>query len=243
MTQHYQMNSLCWQILIFCLLNAPLTQCRRAEYDIVRDVDGNIYHTTLIGKYRWMTENLKTTRYNDGSHLSCIKDHESWFISDSAAYCYYHNNESFADTFGILYNWYAVNTGKLCPEGWRVPSDEEWMNIEGSVDSRYKAGDSAWLKPGLRGYDAGQKLRSADRWRPGIAGTDDFGFSALPGGERFSSFHGKGSSGFWWSSTEAGQYSSYYRSLIYSFGLVSRDTHPKRMGFSVRCIKDPENIK
>jgi uncharacterized protein (TIGR02145 family) len=89
---------------------------------------------------------------------------------------------------------------------------------------------------GLRGYDVGLKLKSTSGWRPGATGTDDYGFTGLPGGERLSRFYAGGSSGFWWSSSEASSSSVYYRNLIFSFEQAARDTHPKRMGFSVRCI-------
>ena len=204
----------------------------------MKDIDGNIYSTALIGDYWWMTENLKSTRFNDGSNIPCVKDQSIWLRLDSFAYCYYQNNENYADTLGFLYNWYAVNSGKLCPTGWRVPTDNEWKQIEGTADTKYSTNDSIWNKLGLRGFDAGQKLKSVKGWRKGVTGTDDLGFSALPGGERLSRFYAGGSSGFWWTSTEASASSAYYRSLIYSFELVARDTHPKRMGFSVRCIKN-----
>ena len=110
------------------------TQCRRAANNIVKDVDGNIYSTVLIGDYRWMTENLKSTRFNDGSEIPCIEDQWTWLRSYMAAYCYYQNNGNYADTLGFLYNWYAVNSGKLCPAGWRVPSDKEWVQLEGRGD-------------------------------------------------------------------------------------------------------------
>jgi uncharacterized protein (TIGR02145 family) len=226
------------QILSACLILTINSQCKRTHNNTVKDIDGNIYKTDLIGNFWWMTENLKSTRFNDGSIIPCIKDQSIWLRSDSFAYCYYQNNESYADTLGFLYNWYAVNSGKLCPNGWRVPTDNEWRQIEGSADTKYGIGDSIWNKTGLRGFDAGQRLRSVKGWRNGVTGTDNLGFSALPGGERLSRFYGGGSSGFWWTSTEASTSSAYYRSLIYSFELVARDTHPKRMGFSVRCIKN-----
>ena len=225
-------------ILMAGLVLATNSQCRRTESNTVTDVDGNIYSTAVIGDYRWMTENLKSTRFSDGSEIPCIKDQWTWLRSYTAAYCYYQNNENYADTLGFLYNWYAVNSGKLCPAGWRVPSDKEWMQIEGIADTKYEAGDSIWDKRGLRGFDAGQRLRSVNGWRKGIPGTDGLGFSGLPGGERLTRFFAGGTSGFWWTSSEASSASAYYRCLIYSFETVARDTHPKRMGFSVRCIKD-----
>ncbi len=226
------------QILSVCFLLAINIHCTRTHNRTVKDIDGNIYNTALIGDFWWMTENLKSARFNDGSGIPCIKDQNIWLGLDSFAYCYYQNNKSYADTLGFLYNWYAVNSGKLCPDGWRVPTDNEWKQIEGFADTRYGIGDSIWNKMGLRGFDAGLRLKAVSGWRKGMTGTDNAGFSGLPGGERLSRFYGGGSSGFWWTSTEASQESAYYRNLVYSFELVARDTHPKRMGFSVRCIKD-----
>ena len=225
-------------IFIVCFLLAINSQCKRSENNTIKDIDGNIYSTALIGDNWWMTENLKSTRFNDGSNIPCIKDQSIWLILDSSAYCYYQNNVNYADTLGFLYNWYAVNSEKLCPTGWRVPADNDWVQIEGTADTKYNANDSIWNRLGLRGFDAGQRLKSVKGWRKGVTGTDDLNFSALPGGERLSRFYAGGSSGFWWTSTEASASSAYYRSLIYSFELVARDTHPKRMGFSVRCIKN-----
>jgi len=225
-------------ILLACFMLVINSHCKRAESNTIKDIDGNIYSTALIGDYWWMTENLKSTRFNDGSNIPCVKDQSIWLRLGSFAYCYYQNNEKYADTLGFLYNWYAVTSGKLCPTGWRVPTDNEWKQIEGTADTKYSTNDSIWNKLGLRGFDAGQKLKSVKGWRKGVTGTDDLGFSALPGGERLSRFYAGGSSGFWWTSTEASASSAYYRSLIYSFELVARDTHPKRMGFSVRCIKN-----
>jgi uncharacterized protein (TIGR02145 family) len=225
-------------ILLLCFVGFTFNQCHKPDNSTVKDIDGNKYKTILIGKHWWMAENLKTTRYNNGVQIPIINEQSNWLRLNHDAFCYYQNNKNYADTFGFLYNWYAVSSGKLCPDGWRVPTDEEWQYLEGLVDSKYEVGNSVWKKAGLRGFDAGLKLKSATGWRSGVTGSDNFGFSGLPGGERLSRFYAGGSSGFWWSSSEASSSSAYYRNLIYSFELVARDTHPKRMGFSVRCIKD-----
>jgi uncharacterized protein (TIGR02145 family) len=230
-------NYIC-QISIICSFAVISIRCNTTDNSTVKDIDGNNYKTILIGKNWWMAENLRTTRYNNSDTIPIVKDQSIWLNLSNDAYCYYQNNKGYADTFGFLYNWYAVNSGMLCPVGWRVPSDGDWKYLEGLVDTEFGIGDSIWNNLGLRGSDAGLMLKSTKGWRPGMTGTDNFGFSALPGGERLSRFYAGGSSGFWWSSTEASQSSAYYRNLIYSFELVSRDTHPKRMGFSVRCIKD-----
>ena len=225
-------------ILIICIVGFTINQCCSNDKSTVTDIEGNLYRTISIGKYRWMAENLKTTRYNDGIEIPLVQDQSTWLRLSHDAFCFYQNDENYADTFGLLYNWYAVSSGKLCPDGWRVPTDDDWKYLEGFVDSKYAEKDSVWSKLGLRGKDAGIKLKSANGWRAGVTGTDDFGFKGLPGGERLSRFYAGGSSGFWWSSTEASRSSAYYRNLIYSFELVASNTHPKIMGCSVRCIKD-----
>jgi uncharacterized protein (TIGR02145 family) len=231
------MNSRFYKILLACLILTITSQCRKTESNI-QDIDGNNYSIALIGDFWWMTENLRTTRFNDGSEIPYVTDQWIWLRLDSSAYCYYQNNENYADTLGFLYNWYAVTSEKLCPDGWRVPTDNEWKLIEGFADTKHGINDSIWDKMGLRGFDVGQRLKSVSGWRKGVTGTDDLNFSALPGGERLTRFYAGGSSGFWWTSTEASASSAYYRSMIYSFSEVARDTHPKRMGFSVRCIRN-----
>ena len=226
------------KVLVPFLILISNLQCKRTDSNTVRDIDGNTYKTALLGDFYWMTENLRSVRFNDGSTIPCIKDQSFWLRLDSAAYCYYQNNESYTDTFGLMYNWHAVSSGKLCPIGWHVPTDNEWKQLEGFADTKFGTGDSIWEKMGLRGFDSGQRLKSIKGWRNGLKGTDNIGFNALPGGERLTRFYAGGSSGFWWTSTEASSSSAYYRSLIYSFEFVARDTHPKRKGFSVRCIKN-----
>jgi uncharacterized protein (TIGR02145 family) len=231
-------NLIC-RLIIMGLVLICASCCKKVYVNNVKDIDGNIYKTVAIGNYRWMAENLKTTIYNNGIEIPKVTGNSAWSGLSSGAYCWYNDNGSNAGHYGALYNWYAVNTGNLCPNGWRVPSDEEWKYLEGYADSMYRVGDPVWDTSGLRGYDAGKRLKAASGWRSDGNGTDIFGFRALPGGEHLNSFNNTlGSSGFWWSSTEAGASSAWYRSMIYAFDYVSRDSHPKKMGFSVRCLRD-----
>lgn len=205
----------------------------------VTDIDNNVYKTIRIGNYTWMAENLKTRFYNDGREIPLVTDDSLWLALESGAYCWYSNDMTNRDLYGALYNWYAVNTGRLCPVGWRVPTDGEWRDLEGRCDSLYGVGNPDWNRSGLRGYDAGRQLKRTSGWRFGGNGSDSFGFSALPGGERFRGFNNiAGSNGYWWSCSEYDSLNGWYRSIIYSFNEISRDRHPKKMGFSVRCIKD-----
>lgn len=222
------------------LLGISSLKAQTIEYETITDIDENVYHTVVIGNQEWTVENLKTTSYNNGTKIPNITDSIIWISLTSGAYCWYKNDESNKKIYGALYNWYAVNTGRLCPDGWRVPTDNEWKNLEGNADTRFGLGDSVWENQGGRGQDVGVRLKATSGWSSGGSGTDNLGFSALPGGERCSKgrFFIAGRSGFWWSTTEYSKSSAWYRNMIYGMEDMNRNTHPKWMGFSVRCIRD-----
>ena len=203
--------------------------------------DGVTYNTVQIGNQCWFKENLRTTKYNDGTSITKITNNSTWKSTTSGAYCCYNNNTSNCDTYGALYNWYAVETGKLCPSGWHVPTDGEWKTLEMSLGMTQAEADAT----GWRGTDQGSKLAgNASLWTDGALdqnvnfGTS--GFSALPGGYRsFSdgSFNDLGKRGKWWSSTEyAG--GAWDRFLYYSNATVYRFNYVKSHGYSVRCLRD-----
>lgn len=231
-----------YRFLIITALLASLN-AQRIKYGSVKDIDGNIYKTVVIGRYEWMAENLKTTRYNDGSEIPNITSDSLWINLKSGAYCWYNNNKSEAGNYGALYNWYAVNTDKLAPAGWRVPSDDEWKYLEGSVDSLYGIDSKIWNKTGGRGSTAGKCLKALYGWDSNGGGNDNLGFFAFPAGERVSngSFFLRGKSAFWWSSTQSDSLTALYRNIIYGDNDINRYSHPKIIGFSVRCIRDLKN--
>ena len=184
------------------------------------DADGNAYPTVIIGGQEWFAENLRTTRYNDGTPIPNFTN--AWEILSTGAYCWYDNDPANVKTYGALYNWHAVNTGKLCPTGWHVPTDVEWTALTDYV-----------------GSDAGTKLKSTSGWNAGGNGTDDYGFSALPGGLRYGGyFVGVENSGYWWSSTNLDGANAWYRFMNYGFGDVTPGGNGKKCGFSVRCVRD-----
>jgi len=218
-----------------------------APADTITDQNGNVYKTVKIGNQWWMAENLKTTKYNDGTSIPVTDPTwkkqtipARWYGLKTPAYCWYKNDSStYGSVYGALYNWYAVNTGKLCPTGWHVPSDAEWTAL---ID--YLGGKSV----------AGYKLKETGtkHWRrPNTGATNESGFTALPGGARDCGrllndreFRYIRSLGHWWSSTEyAPEYPEYnrikawYLYIDYS-GHVGRNYHYKSDGFSVRCVKD-----
>ncbi len=160
--------------------------------DAITDIEGNYYNIVTIGSQVWMAENLKTTRYNDGSNIPNVTDNATWDALTSPAYAWYDNNIANKVTYGALYNWYAVETGKLCPVGWHVPTDAQLTRL-----TNYVGGESV----------AGGKLKEigTTHWNsPNEGATDEYGFTALPGGVRLLNgvFYSIGNLGSWWSSID-----------------------------------------
>ena len=195
----------------------------------VTDIDGNIYNTVTVGTQVWMVENLKTTKYNDNTSIPLVTNSKEWAALSAPGYCWYFNDRAFyKNTYGALYNWYALNTGKLCPTGWHVPSDAEW-----TVLSDYLGGESV----------AGGQLKEITytHWKsPNLYATNKTGFTALPGGYRYENgpFYYNGDLGIWWSSTEFDNQSAWDRLLDHYTGSIYRSPYSKNYGLSVRCLQD-----
>jgi len=208
------------------LLSILIVSCKKEDSPIpstVTDIDGNSYHTTIIGTQVWLVENLKVTKYNDGTDIPL------WANNFSPGYCWYNSDQSNFNTYGALYNWYAVNTKKICPKGWHVPSEEEWQTLTlylgGAKTAAYKLKESG-----------------TEHWNsPNDGATNETGFTALPGGYNASSgFILIGSNGLWWSSTEYNIFPSnaIVRGMDFYGGLVRYSHAPYSWLLSVRCIKD-----
>lgn len=194
----------------------------------VTDIEGNDYKIITIGSQIWMAENLKTTKYNNGSSIPHVTKAKSWNNISTPAYCWYNNKETCKDAYGALYNWYTVNSGMLCPAGWHVPTDAEWTTLTDHMEGASVAGKK--LKESGSGH-----------WiNPNAETTNESGFSALPGGYRDSgAFNGAGEEGGWWSSTEYGSDYALARSMKSSENNVDlRYNDIKQTGFSVRCKKN-----
>ncbi|MBK7629084.1 MAG: DUF1566 domain-containing protein [Bacteroidales bacterium] len=195
----------------------------------VTDIDGNVYNTVTIGTQIWMKENLKTTRYRDGSIIPYEPDKTLWYALSSGAYCWYNNDQAtYKETYGGLYNFYAtVDNRNLCPNGWHVPTNAEWTAL-----TDFLGGTSV----------SGGKLKEAgtSHWlNPNTGATNETGFAALPGGYRYNpeNYTFIGSTGFWWSSTESSLSNSWLRFLSSDNPYVSESSWDKRYGYSVRCIQ------
>lgn len=195
----------------------------------VTDIDGHTYATTNIGNQIWMKENLKTTRYNDGSGIPEIMDGLTWRNQNTGARCYYQNDSAaFGLIYGALYNWHTVSSNKLCPVGWHVPNETEWRELE-----FYLGGDSI----------AGGKMKESgyEHWEaPNTGATNSSGFSALPGGLRINTgaFQYLGENGLWWTSSAVDDELAAALYCWNQFAEVKHNAVPKTFGFSVRCVKN-----
>jgi len=195
----------------------------------INDVDGNTYDVIRIGTQLWMDENLKTTKFNDNSSITLVTGSTAWSNLSSQAYCWYDNNIGNKNIYGAIYNWFAVSSGKLCPTGWHVSTDNEWITL-----TSFLGGESP----------AGGKLKETgtSHWlAPNTGATNEFGFTALPGGWRRGDngiYESITSYGLWWTSTELNPPDSYYRKIWYSDDKVYRATSHEKYGMSVRCVKD-----
>lgn len=206
--------------------------------------DGVTYNTVQIGDQCWLKENLRTTKYNDGTSITNITNNSTWASTTSGAYCCYSNNTSNCTTYGALYNWYAVNTGKLCPSGWHVPSDAEWTTLTNylSANSTYWCGsNSSYIAKSLASTTSWNSSTTTCAVGNNLSANNSTGFSALPGGSRYSSdgsFYDFGYDGYWWSSTEYDGSDAWLRNLWYNNANVNRYNDIKSYGFSVRCLRD-----
>jgi uncharacterized protein (TIGR02145 family) len=199
------------------------------EYGSMTDKDGNTYKTILIGTQTWMAENLKTTKYNDGTSIPLVTDATSWCNLSTPGCCWQNNDPARKVTYGVLYNWYTVSTGKLCPTSWHVPTDAEW-----TVLTDYLGGESI----------AGGKLKESGfkHWNsPNIGATNETAFSALPGGDRFNGpdalFDNLREMGCWWT-TAFNEDRATNRLMYDNSNHVQKFFYSKKCGLSVRCVWD-----
>lgn len=245
LSDQYTMTVTGADIVAYEQQNVEITGSMTVDVTVTRtvtDIDGNVYTTIKIGDQWWMAENLKVAHYRNGEEIPEVTDNTAWSGLSTGARCVYDNTESNADTYGYLYNWYAVNDSRnIAPEGWHVPTDEEWKQLEVALGmSQSEADDTVW-----RGTNEGSKLAGrAELWNnhalENNAAFGESGFSALPGGCRFYDgyFGGLGSNADFWSATEASTDVAWARALGYDYSAVGRSGGNKHYGFSVRLVRD-----
>lgn len=216
-------------IVFFILVQSVISKTYAQQREgVLTDIDGNIYNSVFIGEQEWMRENLRTTRYKDGVPIPNLPAANEWTAVNAPAYAWYNNDISHKDSYGALYNWFAVASGNLCPSGWRMPTDTDWEEL-----TDFLGGQSI----------AGGKLKESgtSNWNsPNSDATNSSGFSALPGGYRWSrgNYVELGINGYWWSGTECTDTHSWSRTLYTGNSKIYRSFFIKNKGFSVRCIKD-----
>ena len=229
------------------------------EYGLITDIEGNSYKTIQIGNQIWMAENLKTTKYNDGMDIYFVPYEYLWKDLKNAGFTWYNFSDTYKDEYGGYYNWYAVNTKKLCPDGWHVPNDSEWEELTNYlIENGYNYDRSTDYNK------VAKSLASTKEWKfistEGSVGNTDYpafrnktGFSALPAGVLIGrsdpdiggsiGFKNIGKFASWWSSTEhticsycaKGAGKSY---IEFSRSSIQLNSSFKTHGRNVRCIKN-----
>lgn len=211
----------------------------------VTDFEGNTYNTVKIGTQCWMKENLKTTRYSNGSGISNVTNNSSWENLTSGAYAWFNHNAGYKDIYGAQYNWFAtIDARGLCPNGWHVPVKDDWAILKNYVwdTSDFYANELKSSRQDGSPLGGHCNTNEHPRWDANAThnGTDDHGFSGLPAGSR--DFNGQfddlGEKAIWWTATETSNSSAWYYGLNYNKGKVYVVGTSKEYGFSVRCIKD-----
>ncbi len=203
--------------------------CEGNNDTCISDIDGNVYETVQIGEQVWMAENLKVTHYRNGDEIPTGYSDDDWINLTTGAYAVYDDNESNADTYGYLYNWYVVEDDRgVCPAGWHIPTDDEFTVL---ID--YLGGESV----------AGGKMKEAgiEHWiSPNEGATNESGFTGLPSGCRYSDgrYINIYNIGYFWSSTESSDSNARYQGLLYNTPAVLKNGVNKGYGLSIRCLKD-----
>jgi uncharacterized protein (TIGR02145 family) len=215
--------------------------------------DGYTYDLVVIGDQCWFAENLRTEHYANGDAIPANLSDSEWSSTTSGAVAVYGEDAGCddyspdgdacdpawsLDEYGRLYNWYAVDDARgLCPTGWHVPTDGEFMTLEMELGlSESDANNTGW-----RGTDQGAQMKTTHGWYDGGNGTNSSGFSGLPGGNRSTNglFYYAGFNGYWWSSSPSGSL-AWLRALDFDDSSVFRYVSNLRSGFSVRCLRDAE---
>ena len=226
----------CGSLLILAI------SCKKENNDpgTVTDIDGNVYHTITIGTRVWFKENLRTTKFKDGSEIQPVTEKAAWVTLTTPGYCWYENNVANKTIYGGLYNGYAVKESSgLCPTGWHVATDADWVDMEMAFGlpqaQAYITGDRGEAE------NVGGHLKDLQHWDAPNSGADNSsGFSALGTGYR------RDTGDFEWLGQWAGFYTStapdashlFQRYLGYDEVGVARLVYPLTYGYSIRCVKD-----
>jgi uncharacterized protein (TIGR02145 family) len=235
-------SSSIFSLLFFVIIFFSLSSCKKSEvetkleYDTISDIDGNKYKVVKIGDQWWMTENLRVSKFNDGTVIEANTSttDSSWIKATQPRF-------QFLDSVqGILYNGYVVNSvKKIAPKGWRIPTDEDWKKLEAFIG----LSNDEIQSYGWRGTDQAEQLviESSVGWLAGtlLFGNNNTGFNAIPSGCYVSNgyLNKETNSAFWWSSTIANS-KLIYRNIDFSHRNIFRHYTSLNYGFSIRCVKE-----
>lgn len=216
-------------ILFFvCCINAAAQ--KSPDYIYVEDtVNTHMYKAVKAGNKIWFAENLRSTKFSDGTPIQLCIENNVWDTTSSPSYAYYNNETKSISVFGLLYNYSVIDNNKnVCPDGWRVPSVDDWKSL-----AKFLGGES----------NAGILLKSKynQKWDSiTTSNVNPYGFSALPGGYRdFDGFyHDIGKSANYWSSVSADFSSAYSFDIEYEFSGLLEGVEDKKSGLSIRCVSD-----
>ncbi|MFM7015871.1 MAG: fibrobacter succinogenes major paralogous domain-containing protein [Bacteroidota bacterium] len=208
--------------------------------NIVKDIEGNIYHIVVIGKQVWLQENLRTHKYRNGKPIAKNLSNNQWALNKTGACAVYNNDSIKENAFGLLYNWYAIaNPAGLCPTGWHVPKDTEWNQMVKYLDEYADTTEQKRVQSEVAGGQL--KEIGITHWAsPNTGATGTANFLGFSGGNK--GMDGKcndvGAYGYWWTATASSNAEAYGRLLSYFNGNIDRFKVSKNIGFSVRCIKN-----
>ena len=224
--------------------------------DSISDIDGNKYKTVQIGDQCWMSENLRVSHNPDGSPINYVYGNSDWaaLTNSDAAFSFYSNDSALAKEYGALYTYAAAINDTIlsvsgndtlqgiCPDGWHLPSDKDWKELEGAADSQYGFPHAEWNLETWRGYDVGRNLKTDSLWMQASNGDNTSGFSAVPSGyrNRWSGLYSNlGYNCYYWTSTSSPSGSVWMRRISGQYIYTERyeDTYLDN-GYSVRCVKN-----
>lgn len=193
---------------------------------VITDIDGNNYNTIIIGTQCWMAENLRTTRYNNGQVINECNDDSIWSRTNQPSYCSFNSDSK--STSGYIYNGYTIDKNGVCPHGWHVPEEREWLQLFETVGGIEIAGRML-------------KESGTSHWAPpNTNSTNEFCFNALPASDRANTgqFYNSTTFACWWTSTLQSDYYCLYRIFNNNPGVIKITNQSKNYGYPIRCVKD-----
>jgi uncharacterized protein (TIGR02145 family) len=221
------LNEIIWDVLAYNESFVSSNVQFKVVTKSIEDSKQKEIKSVKVGRQIWMAENLNVDQFRNGDEIFELNENEDWNKSTQAAHCNYENSNSKMKKYGKLYNWYAISDERgLCPTGWRIPTDDDWTILSLSLGGEQISGG---------------KLKSIENWEsPNQDATNQVGFNGTPGGYRsdFGVFGYEGQLSIYWTLSEFGSNTAWYRELSYLYPILKRDYGLKQNGYSVRCIKD-----